>query len=243
MSSEELDQLFRNKLTGHEAEPSTHAWSKLEEQLKQKKSALIWKNWSMAIAASFLLAIGTWTLFINQQEPAIAVASNEEKQVLSDTLEQANGQKADSLSQPEWKEEYPAPVQNQPAPKSIRQPKPIHQHKPLLASQPQQPVENLQKPEIKTPEPIAYELKAIPQTDSLDKQKPEVELVTGITVTLALNEAPTAVQEIQKPKEKPLKTLFKQLKALKKGEEVSFKELKNTGELLIAGSLKTNEEE
>jgi hypothetical protein len=61
----------------------------------------------------------------------------------------------------------------------------------------------------------------------------------GISVTLALTNVQATDATVET---KPLKKLWQQLKALKKGEEVSLKEIRQTGQQLIAGIQESDSE-
>jgi cytoskeletal protein RodZ len=242
MSSEDLDQLFRNKLNNHEADPSPEAWNRLEEKLQQRKAGVLWRNWSMAIAASLFLAFGTWALLIQQPEQNTHLVSTQAADTISEAPVQTVEKPEDSQNAPRSTEVAKPDQRSNPV--KVQKPvKPIHQHKALLAAAPAKKDQYVQVTPVQEPKAIENVQMAMTKRDTLPTMLPPQPIEEGIKVTLALADLPQEVTNQVAPKEKPLKTLFKQLKALKKGEDVSLKDIKATGQMLIAGTVKTNDEE
>jgi len=60
MNKEAIDQLFKQKLSGHQIAPPATAWEKLDSQLHTRRKPIWW--WLRAAAVLLLIFVGTWMI-------------------------------------------------------------------------------------------------------------------------------------------------------------------------------------
>ncbi len=239
MSKRELDDLFKSKLSGYETEVRPEAWDRLSAKMNRKKGIILWQYWSMGIAASLMLTMGVYFYpYTQEQKPVAAIEENSSEPVEikkaepTKTNEQPSGpEKIDTLSTEQESAAPPVRKKNLQAPA-------YKLHKSYIAEQ----LDSKQKTN-KEQAPQTFpvkELETAMLTGVVAKQTAEP-IHDHITVTLALAavEEPTIPENSTDLKEsnekkKPLKQLWQQVKALRKGEPVSFKEIRQTSQQLIA---------
>ena len=89
MTKHKIDDLFKQKLVGHESQPSPAAWSKLESQLNKdkKKGVVFWVG--MAASIALLITFG-WLMLSEESpldQPTIAVSDPIVPEVIIDTVQ------------------------------------------------------------------------------------------------------------------------------------------------------------
>lgn len=111
----DIDQLFREKLSGQSINPCPMAWGKLEERLSQKKrAAILW----MGIAASLLFLLGvTALLWINLRTEVQAIETLTDRNSLPEIIQKQapvlRNSEEIQMSHEEKKEEVPLIKKNQ----------------------------------------------------------------------------------------------------------------------------------
>ncbi|HAS57204.1 MAG TPA: hypothetical protein DCS64_01635 [Algoriphagus sp.] len=81
--TENMDQLFRDKLENHQVKPSKLAWERLENQLPQSKTKLSTYWWAAAAAILLLFTVGS--LFWPAQNPL-------EEEILAEKVESSSNE-------------------------------------------------------------------------------------------------------------------------------------------------------
>lgn len=76
MKESEMDQIFKNKLEGHDSGASDALWAAIEAKRKKERRVVPWMYWLGG--AALLLATGAliWNLYLNNQESLIVEKTN-----------------------------------------------------------------------------------------------------------------------------------------------------------------------
>lgn len=242
MTKRTLDTLFKSKLANAEVEVRPEAWHLLKERMNRKKGLVIWPYLYAAVATGAVFTIG-WMLYPRTENPNELLSIG---MTHADSLMKEEFSNAPENTESAERDTADIPVGPKPTRKKRSTVPSIHRYtKGYLADGQGNTIE---QPAVDTSAvqhtlPLAlHPQEQIPVHDSV--LVPDIDTpITGISVTLALtDETDQRSTTTNEPVMKPAKKLWQQLKALRKGEEVSLKEIRQTGQQLIAGVLDSESE-
>jgi hypothetical protein len=244
MKKQPIDSLFADKLQQAEIAPRAEAWAKLQGKMAKKEKKIVWLpfvSWSAAASVVLLAGLGIW--FMNSSDkPAGAELANvktptqktvlvpQEKVQVADNQEIKTPKPTIATPKPSLKSDYHTAM-------ASVNPQEIVVKNEKTATEPISKKAVIIEPEPK-PETIAAiaPIQSQQKTVRLELSEPTIEL-------LAANEAMQSELVNNTPKEKRINKIFRQLKNLKNGDDVNWKEVGVTSPKLLARLNRNQESE
>jgi hypothetical protein len=241
MKKQPIDSLFADKLQQAEIAPRTEAWAKLQGKMAKKEKKIVWLpfvSWSAAASVVLLAGLGIWFMNSSDKPAGTELANVKTPTQKTVLVPQSEVQVADyKVVVSKKTKQIENKLQTHQLPIVVQQVEIVVVKNEKTAIEPINKKAAVIEPEPKLETIAAVEpVQSQQKTVRLELSEPTIEL-------LAANEAMQSELVNNTPKEKRINKIFRQLKNLKNGDDVNWKEVGVTSPKLLARLNRNQESE